>query len=234
MGFLSGFGKGKPEGKAIDDVARVVYDLRKCEIFRDVPEENVREMVGHMRQIEGKAGRVIIREGDEGGSYFILRRGRATVQRRVSGERAVETVAELGEGMAFGEEALITGARRNATVTLAAESLVLRLPKEAFSDYIQKSLVRWLLPGEAEDKIKHGAQWLDVRDASEAGSERLPDSMCIPLMELRERMADLDRDALYICCCEDGRLSATAAFLLRQQRFRVAALQGGLASLRER
>jgi len=38
----------------------------------------------------------------------------------------------------------------------------------------------------------------------------------------------LDKAKLHICFCENGRLSATAAFLLSQMGYRVAVLRGGL------
>jgi rhodanese-related sulfurtransferase len=227
------FKKRKQNISSIKDPVRILYDLRKCEIFRDVPELHVQEMVAHMKEIDGRPGDVIVKEGEPGDYYYVLLRGRANVFRRVREGGRKELVAQLVDGAGFGEEALILGATRNATVKLKKNSLVLRLPKEPFIDYIEKSLVEWLNAADALARVKGGARWLDVREKHVSEAYPLEDALVIPLLQLRDRSHELFKEDTYICCCEDGRLSATAAFLLRQQRFKVLALKGGLQALRK-
>ena len=56
---------------------------------------------------------VVIREGDIGHELFLVSEGAVTV------ERGGGEVARLGPGEFFGESALMSGARRNATVVAA-------------------------------------------------------------------------------------------------------------------
>jgi CRP-like cAMP-binding protein len=67
-------------------------------------------------QIEVPAGRVLMREGDYASEMFVLTAGRVTVQQ---GDKMVK---ELGPGDWFGEMALISEGKRNATVSATEPS----------------------------------------------------------------------------------------------------------------
>jgi rhodanese-related sulfurtransferase len=153
------------------------------------------------------------------------------VTRQVQPDAAPQVVAELTAPMGFGEEALISNAKRNATITMKVGGTVMRLSKDAFNDYVKDPLVLWLSPKEAQDKAAQGAKWIDVRDPDEARQAHLHGALSIPLAELRDRVSELSKDTLYVCYCQNGRLSSTAAFLLRLRGFNVGVLRGGLQSL---
>ena len=137
-------------------------------------------------------------------------------------------LAILKKGMGFGEEALLSNAKRNATVTMQENGMLMRVSKSDFDELLKAPKLRWLSAVEAKREIAGGAKWLDVRTEREHQWGSLGDSLCIPLQDIRDRSAMLSRDTLYICYCETGRLSATAAFLLVQMGFRAAVLRGGL------
>ena len=107
----------------------------------------------------------------------------------------------------------------------------MRLSKDGFNDYIKEPILTWFSPKEAQAKVAGGAKWIDVRPEKEA-KERLHGAMPIPLANIRQRASELDKSALYICYCQNGRMSSTAAFLLSQQGFNVGVLRGGLQSLK--
>ena len=70
-----------------------------------------------MEEFPVKKGEVVIKQGDDGDYYYIIRRGVAKVSRTTkSGESIV--IAELKVGNAFGEEALVSDVKRNASVTM--------------------------------------------------------------------------------------------------------------------
>lgn len=74
--------------------------------------------------------------------------------------------------------------------------------------------------------LKEGAQVVDVRSSSEFAGGHAPGSLNIPLHELDERAADLDRERWVIVCCASGTRSAVARRRLRRQGFE-SVLNGG-------
>jgi CRP-like cAMP-binding protein len=71
-------------------------------------------------------GDVLVREGDEAETFFVISSGHAAVTR--DGRR----VATLGPGDYFGELALFDPAPRSATVTAEGTTSVVRLHRDAF------------------------------------------------------------------------------------------------------
>ena len=84
--------------------------------FSHLPPAHIDELLRRFERIEAKAGEVIIREGAEGDYYYLVESGRCQVERMVGGVSM--TLAELKSGDTFGEEALVSQAKRNATVTM--------------------------------------------------------------------------------------------------------------------
>ncbi len=73
------------------------------------------------------AGEAVIREAEEGTSFYVVASGKFSVSKRDEAGGTV-VLAKLGEGDFFGEMALLSGAARSATVTAdeAAEVLEFR------------------------------------------------------------------------------------------------------------
>jgi len=169
---------------------------------------------------------VILREGDAGDFYYVIENGRARVTRLVGGVEM--PLADLKAGDAFGEEALISHGRRNATVTMKTDGRLLRLAKHHFDALLREPLLNELTLEEARRRVAAGAQWLDVRFPSEYQHDKIPGAINIPLSELRHALSVLDRKNQYIAYCQSGRRSAAAAFLLAQRGFSANVLAGGL------
>lgn len=230
---MSLFGKigsmfGKKSSSLADGIDKSVLldKIRQTELFKDVPPQNLQEMYGRMETVGVSKGDVVIKEGDEGDYYYLLAVGTATVTRKA------QAVAALTGPTGFGEEALISNAKRNATITMTSDGVLMRLSKDTFNDHVKEPLVTWFSHVEAQEKIASGWKWIDVRYATEAHQSRLHAAIELPMEELRARMAGLDKGLSYICYCENGRQSSTAAFLLRQHGFKVGVLRGGLLSLK--
>jgi rhodanese-related sulfurtransferase len=218
----------KPKSPKRSDVET---QLKNSALFKDVPAEKIVAMIDKAQVIKKEAKEVVIREGEEGDYYYVLLEGKASVVRRLARDADPTIVARLVNGQAFGEEALISNAKRNATVIMNTEGFLLRVPKEIFGDYMRDSLVSWQNSVQCQHKINKGARWLDVRDAGDYRKGHLPNAISAPLADLRVRADDFDKEVEYVCCCGNGRKSATAAFLLRQRGFNACVLQGGLRRL---
>jgi rhodanese-related sulfurtransferase len=136
----------------------------------------------------------------------------------------VEHLADLGPGQEFGEEAPILGSTRNATVTMLEDGLLMRLAAEDFDQLLHRPLVQRLGPDEAIDLLRRGAVLVDVRDKTAYARGSVKGAVYIPLLQIRAAATGLERQRAYLLFCEDGRKSATAAFLLAQRGFQTHVL----------
>jgi rhodanese-related sulfurtransferase len=195
-------------------------------IFASLPPAHINELLRRFQRVKAARAQTIIREGDEGDYYYVIESGRCQVMRQVGG--ASVELAELRAGDAFGEEALVADARRNASVAMKTDGALLRLAKADFIELLKEPLMHRIARTEAEKKVAAGAVWLDVRFAAEASADKLPGAINIPLNEIRHLFGTLDRQKEYIVYCQSGRRSSAAAFLLSQRGYKAYLLEGGL------
>jgi CRP-like cAMP-binding protein len=224
-------GEASPIARAVREDARLMasaFSLAnlRAGAFAQLPAAHIDELFRRFERVRAPRGETLIREGDEGDYYYVIESGRFQVERMVGG--ACVVLAELKSGDAFGEEALVSEAKRNATVRSLAEGLLLRLARRDFDELLREPLLRRIGYAEAEEKVRRGALWLDVRYPSEYQYDKLPGAINVPLAEVRNVFAVLDRSREYVAYCQSGRRSAAAAFLFAQRGFRVWLLEGGL------
>src|SRR5436190_1033889 len=129
--------------------------------FAQLPAARIEELLKRFEHVKTARGEVVIREGDEGDFYYVIEAGRFQVERLVGGAKMV--LAELKSGEAFGEEALVSEAKRNASVISLGEGELLRLGKQDFNALLREPLLRRVAFDEAAEKVRRGALWLDVR-----------------------------------------------------------------------
>jgi CRP-like cAMP-binding protein len=194
--------------------------------FSQLPPAHIDELLKRFERLRVARGDVVIREGDEGDYYYVIESGRFQVERLVGGAKVV--LAELRSGDAFGEEALVSDAKRNAAVTALSDGELLRLARSDFNELLREPLLKRLRFEDAADKVRKGALWLDVRYPSEYQYDKLPGAINVPLAEVRNMFAVLDRSREYVAYCQSGRRSAAAAFLFASRGFQVWLLEGGL------
>jgi hydroxyacylglutathione hydrolase len=109
--------------------------------------------------------------------------------------------------------------------------------------YLQNGISGWIAAGYELDYIpqitvqEFGDLWerehdrvtvVDVREPGEVAAGAIPDSRRIPLGELENRAAELERDKLLVIHCKGGYRSSIATSILRRAGFRdIANLTGG-------
>ena len=201
-------------------------------VFAPLPAARIDELLRCFERVKTARGETVIREGDEGDYYYVIESGRFQVGRLVGGAEVV--LAELKSGDGFGEEALVSEAKRNATVTALTDGQLLRLNRAHFNELLREPLLRRIDYAEASEKVRRGALWLDVRYPSEYQYDKLPGAINVPLAEVRNMFAVLDRTKEYVAYCQSGRRSAAAAFLFAQRGFKVWLLEGGLKAVLEK
>ncbi|MBI3370709.1 MAG: cyclic nucleotide-binding domain-containing protein [Betaproteobacteria bacterium] len=195
-------------------------------VFAQLPAAHIDTLLKRFERIPVRRGEVVIREGGDGDYYYVIESGRFRVERVVGG--VTMELAELKSGDAFGEEALVSEAKRNATVIARGDAQLLRLAKSDFNELLREPLMRRLAWDEACARVAAGAVWLDVRYPSEYQYDKLPGAINVPLAEVRNTFASMDRSREYIVYCQSGRRSAAACFLYAQRAFHVSMLDGGL------
>ena len=210
-----------------DDDSDWMTRILQSQAFLQVPPANIQAMFMRIQEVLVSKGEVVINQGDDGDYYYLIKSGRAKVTR--SSKTGSElTLATLKDGDAFGEEALLSEAKRNATITMASDGVLMRLSKDDFNALLKEPMLSWLDLAGAQELVAGGAKWLDVRLESEHANTGLKDSDNIPLFMLRLKVDSLDPDVPYIVYCDTGRRSSAAAFLLSERGFQAYCLKGGL------
>ena len=202
--------------------------LLQTKAFHKIPPANIQAIFMRMQQINYRSGDVILKQGAEGDYFYVLIRGSALVTRETPLSKEGIKLAELKVGDTFGEEALISDAKRNATVTMQSDGAVMRLGKEDFRTFLNEPMLDWVTMAEAEEIIRSGGQWLDVRLPSEYENQHLDSSLNIPLYFMRLKINTLDQNKKYIVCCDTGRRSSAGAYILSERGYHAYVLRGGI------
>jgi CRP-like cAMP-binding protein/rhodanese-related sulfurtransferase len=204
--------------------------LLQTKAFHRVPPANIQAIFMRMQRINSRAGDVVIKQGDEGDYFYAIVSGRCAVTRETPLNKEGIKLAELGMGDTFGEEALISEAKRNATVTMLTEGTLMRLGKQDFTTLLNEPMLQWVDFEQAKGIVAKGGKWLDVRLPSEYQNVHLDDAINMPLYFIRLKLNALDKAVSYVVCCDTGRRSSAGAYILSERGFDCYVLKGGLAS----
>lgn len=79
-------------------------------------------------------GTTVFRQGDTGGSMYVIRAGRVRVLKETHGRQRVVTT--LGPGDFFGEMAVVTGRPRSATAEVIEEAELLKVPANKLQEMV--------------------------------------------------------------------------------------------------
>lgn len=202
--------------------------LLQAKAFHKIPPANIQAIFMRMQQINYKSGDVVLKQGSDGDFFYVLTRGRCLVTRETPLNKEGIKLAELAVGDTFGEEALISDAKRNATVTMTEDGSVMRLGKDDFKRLLNEPMLDWVSMAEADEIVKNGGQWLDVRLPSEYENHHKDGALNIPLYFIRLKINTLDVSQKYVLCCDTGRRSSAGAYILSERGYQAYVLQGGI------
>lgn len=87
--------------------------------------------------------------------------------------------------------------------------------------------MRFVYPEEVADLTADGWTLVDVRNPDEVAAFRVPEALCIPLHELRARLAEIPAGRQIATICASGQRSYYAARILQQRGFQSADVTGG-------
>jgi CRP-like cAMP-binding protein len=219
------------EGPSSDDW---MTNLLQTKAFHKIPPANIQAIFMRMQRVDYKPGETIIKQGDEGDYFYVVVKGRCVVTRETPLNRDGIKLAELGSGDTFGEEALISDAKRNASISMLTEGALMRLAKQDFRTLLNEPMLEWVDMDEARTIVSQGAKWLDVRLPSEFENSHIEGALNLPLYFIRLKLKTLERDAHYVVCCDTGRRSSAGAYILSERGFRASVLKGGLTAYQDK
>lgn len=112
--------------------------LKQCEVFSHLTASTLTNIAEAMETKSYRAGTVLICQGDEGDYFYLIKSGEVDiiVNRGLADEAKVST---LHNGQFFGEAALMTGERRNASVVARQDVELYALDKPHFRSAIASS-----------------------------------------------------------------------------------------------
>jgi len=196
----------------------------RARVLQQVPPANIQHVLRRMEEFPVQKGDIVIREGDEADYFYVIVRGTGIVIRKDPG--GDRQLAVLAQGDAFGEDALVSGGVRAASIVMASNGTLMRLAKDHFLELIRKPLVVTLKKDKVNKLIKEqNAVWLDIRNAEEFAAWHKPKAVNLPLENLRERYGIYPKTNKYVVYGPPGN-SAIATFLLKERGFDVVMLDG--------
>jgi len=205
--------------------------MLQSELFSKLPMANIQQLFVLLEPVEFKKGDAVITQGESGDNYYIIQEGRCEVTRAPSPGAKPIKLAELRAGDSFGEEALLTNAKRNASINMLTDGVIMQLSKDNFINLIKKPTLESVNYQEGRKLAEHGAVWLDVRFPNEYQESHIQGCINIPLNILRMQTDKLQQDKKYIIYCDTGGRSSAATFLLTDRGFNVCFLENGLSSV---
>lgn len=203
--------------------------LLQTKALHRIPPANIQAIFMRLQRVDYKAGDNVIKQGDEGDYFYVIVKGNCIVTRETPLNKDGIRLAELGMADTFGEEALISDAKRNASVSMLTDGTLMRLGKEDFRKLLNEPMLQWVTVDEARVMVSRGARWLDVRLPSEFENYRMPGAINLPLYFIRLKLKTLEKNVHYIVYCDTGRRSSAGAYILSERGFNASVLKGGLA-----
>jgi CRP-like cAMP-binding protein len=112
---------------------------KKIFVFQDLDAEEVLTVVEHCNLREFPAGTLILHEGEQGDSMFIMQAGEVEITKQLTLVLDEDTPKErvmirlkAEDGVSFGEMALLENEVRSATVTALSDCSLMELPQKEF------------------------------------------------------------------------------------------------------
>jgi len=114
---------------------RLITFLLETPMFDNLDPTEIMEII-HIVEVEQyHAGDIIFSEGDAGDAWFVLYSGAVEVLKH--GAAGEKKITELGPQACFGEIAILDGSPRSATIRVTEDSVVFRVPRDAFAELLE-------------------------------------------------------------------------------------------------
>jgi rhodanese-related sulfurtransferase len=193
--------------------------LLESEVFSKVPPANIQRLFTAFKHVEKQLGDIVVAEGGSGDHFYVIEHGSALVTKRT--EDGVQTVAKLGPGQFFGEEALIGETTRNASVIMETDGALMYLDKSEFKNLLEEPVLNGITDHDLETMQADDTELvvLDVRLSGEFRHFHQEGSVNIPLNKLRQRMSNMSKAPTYVVVGNAGPRSELGVYLMIKAGF---------------
>lgn len=193
-----------------------MISLLHTPIFFRLPMSNIQLLFQRFNEVQYARGDVVVKEGDPGDKYFIIRSGTCKITRNSWGKEVTLGILKAPEG--FGEQALISDQPRSATIVMETAGTLMSLSKKDFIALMQAPLQRRIPLSDTMNLVwSNKARLIDVRNEVEFNRGHLTDARNIPLYLLYLKSLAFVPSRQYVVYCDSGARSEAAAFLLTKQ-----------------
>lgn len=214
-----------------DDSDDWMSALLRSPIFQRLPPTNLQKILMSLEAVHFSKGEVIIEQGSMGDYYYLIKNGHCELTRKPTPTAKEIKLAQLATGDTFGEDALLSDAPRNVTITALTDISLLRLNKAQFVSLIKEPSLTFVDHTEMQKAVQQGATLLDVRTPDEYEKYHLEGSINEPFFSLRMQLKTLNREKPIIVICGDGKTSEAAVFLLLRNKINAMLLKGGITGI---
>lgn len=114
---------------------QVIAILQQVDLFRGLPEEELRRMADIVTAAEVEAGETLFEEGEPGDAFYIVFSGAMEILKEGAGG-SEEKLAVRRSGEAFGEMALLNDQARSATARAVEDTRLVRVAREDFQELL--------------------------------------------------------------------------------------------------
>ncbi|XP_061047507.1 cGMP-dependent protein kinase 2 [Eubalaena glacialis] len=162
--------------------------LRSVSLLKNLPEDKLTKIIDCLEVEYYDKGDYIIREGEEGSTFFILAEGKVKVTQSTEGHDQPQLIKTLQKGEYFGEKALISEDVRSANI-IAEENDVacLVMDRETFNqtvgtfEELQKYLEGYVANLNRDDEKRHAKRSMS--------SWKLSKALSLEMIQLKEKVA---------------------------------------------
>jgi CRP-like cAMP-binding protein len=113
-----------------------VLSKKNFQFFRDLPEQELKQLLKHCRRHQANTGSILWREGDTDNSAGFILSGRIGIKKMTSFTDKHVIVGTYGPGSVFGELCLLTSEPRSVSAEVLEDVDLLFLTNDAFENLI--------------------------------------------------------------------------------------------------
>lgn len=127
---------GRGEIEPPHDSRIVIGELRRVDLLNALSDEELALLASAIAALQFGKGEVLMHEGDVGDRFYILRKGKVEVYARGHADAPEKHILDIADSSSenfFGEIALLTGGKRNATVRAVTDVDVWEISRDAFA-----------------------------------------------------------------------------------------------------